>query len=102
MHSWNLPTITYFRNENNESTYSTIRLFQYWILLAILYLITSTLLEVKHTSYFASVAFGWVPFTILIASHIHLLVCGMARFVLVFYRDLLEDHSDFLIQTVFG
>ena len=73
-------------------------LFKNWIVSTVIFTIAMTLMELEIKSWVASMIVGWPSFTLVIRSHIHLMLSGIVKFGLTFHQGSLEEIPERLIK----
>ena len=73
-------------------------LFKNWIVSTVIFTIAMTLMELETKSWVASMIVGWPSFTLVIRSHIHLMLSGIVKFGLTFHQGSLEEIPERLIK----
>ena len=94
--------ILYMKNKapGHQSLLDTlyIDLFKNWILSTVIFTIAMTLMELEVKSWVASMIVGWPSFTLVIRSHIHLMLSGIVKFGLTFHQGSLDEIPERLIK----
>ena len=94
--------ILYMKNKapGNQSLLDVLYkdLFKNWIVSTVIFTIAMTLMELEIKSWVASMIVGWPSFTLVIRSHIHLMLSGIVKFGLTFHQGSLEEIPERLIK----
>ena len=75
------------------------QLFKIWITIAIMVGINFTLVLIQHQSWLSAIVFGYGKSIIEFAGATHFILCGVFRFMLIFFPHKVEDFSENQIET---